>query len=244
MSTSASGGAGSASGARRVKAEGTALVVQPKAPQTAAIILMHGLGDTAHGWIDVASEVLSPALPYAKLILPTAATRPITINGGYPMPGWYDIASLSRSRAHEKCDGIDDSVARIQGLIDAEVAAGVPRERIVLAGFSQGGALALFTGLNQPGRLAGIVAMSAYLPLPEKVKPAPEALATPVLLCHGDADGVVPLDFGKDALARVKGAFVRGGGSGGGVRAGINRTASPLGGGTCNAGVIGIAWCW
>lgn len=170
---------------------------------------MHGLGDTAEGWIDVAAGLLARELPHVKFILPTAPVRPITLNGGYPMPGWYDIKSLSADRAKESCDGIADSQATILKFIADETAAGegkpgLAASRIALAGFSQGGAMSMFVGLNYPTTLAGMLVLSGYLPVPESVKPTPEALATPLLHCHGDADGVVPLAYGRDAHDRAK----------------------------------------
>jgi len=184
-----------------IKKSGSTLIVQPAAAHTATVVFMHGLGDTADGWVDTAASVFARALPHVKFILPTAETRPITINGGYPMPGWYDIKSLSAHRELESCDGIHDSRTRVLALVQQEQEVhGVPPGRVVLAGFSQGGAMSAFVGLNFPGPdpLAGIVVMSGYLPLPKEVKPSAAALRTPVLQCHGDEDAVVPLDYGRD----------------------------------------------
>lgn len=121
----------------------------------------------------------------------------------------YDIKSLSSDRTKESCDGIEESRATIMKLIAEETATGegkpgLAASRIALAGFSQGGAMSLFVGLNYPQTLAGMVVLSGYLPLPDSVKPTAEALATPLLHCHGDEDGVVPLAYGRDAHDRVK----------------------------------------
>ena len=129
------------------------VVVEPGVPATAAIIFMHGLGDTAHGWLDVATDVFGPALPHARIVLPTAHTKPVTINGGMPMPSWYDIESLSGDRSRERCAGIDDSRKRVHALIGQQLKAGIAESRIVLAGFSQGGAMSVFVGLDYPRRL-------------------------------------------------------------------------------------------
>ena len=125
---------------------------------TATIILMHGLGDTASGW-ESAAEMLSDQLPHVKFILPTAPTRPITLNMGMPMPGWYDIKTLgdtdNNSKLHDPCDGIDTSRSYILELLEKEHlgsgasdSTSIPYSRMMLAGFSQGGALGLYTGLQ------------------------------------------------------------------------------------------------
>ena len=199
-----------------VRREKGTIFLEPEAGATATVILMHGLGDTADGWEDAATEVLGPALPYARFILPTAPTRPITVNGGMPMPGWYDIESLGAGRSMEKAEGIGASRKRILGMVRGERDDGIPAERIVLAGFSQGGAMSLFTGLHFPGEesgshsrcgagsaaaaatnpahfaetLGGILVMSGYLPAPSELAPSPEGLRTPILFLHGTADGV------------------------------------------------------
>lgn len=113
-----------------------------------------------------------------------AALSPL--QGGAPMPSWYDIESLGGHRKLEKCAGIEDSVKRVRVLMQREVDAGVPLDRVVLAGFSQGGAMSIYTGLNTPETLAGIVVMSGYMPLPDKIAPTAAALATPVFQGHGD----------------------------------------------------------
>jgi predicted esterase len=185
------------------------LILDPrKGEADALVVLSHGLGDSAEGWIDTAANAIAPRLPSVRFVLPTAPTQPVTVNGGYAMPSWYDIESLGkgRDRTQEKAKGIEASQATLLKIIDDAKAKGIPPERIILAGFSQGGALSLFTGLSYPGRLGGIVVLSAYLPVPGQVKPHPAGatLDTPVLFCHGDEDDVVPLDAGRDAERRVK----------------------------------------
>lgn len=148
-----------ASAGHHVRREKGTIVVEPAGGgATATVILMHGLGDTADGWESSATDFFGPALPHARFILPTAASRPITVNGGMAMPGWYDIEALgsdlgapAAARARERAEGIISSRKRITSLIKAERDDGIPANRIVLAGFSQGGAMSLFTGLNFPG---------------------------------------------------------------------------------------------
>lgn len=198
----------SAGGGPRIRRAGTTLFVEPAggAAPSAIVMLMHGLGDTAEGWVDVAAGMLAKALPHALFILPTAADMPVTINGGERMPAWYDIRSLSAHRELETCEGLGASQARVAALLrDAREAHGVPHARVVLAGFSQGGAMALYAGLSSPQPLAGVVVMSGYLPRPDDVRPDAAALAaTPMLLAHGDRDAVVPLAYGHDAYERVR----------------------------------------
>ena len=139
-----------------------------------------------------------------KFVFPHAPVRPVTLNNGYPMRAWYDIVSLSRTGPQDT-PGIRESAQRIDALLDAEIAAGIASQRIVLAGFSQGCAMALHTGLRFHAPLAGVVGLSGYLPVESTL--AAEASAanrkTPVLLAHGNFDPVVTYAFGvaaRDAL--------------------------------------------
>ena len=186
---------------------------------TALVIVSHGLGDSANGWVDTIHQYISPKLPHVRFVLPTAPEQPVTVNGGMPSNSWYDIEALGRaaaSRAHEKCKGIDISEKTILSLIEqhrkprtqAAKDAGaldIPLSKVVLMGFSQGAALSLYTGLRMSDRLGGIVAMSGYLPLAPSFSSVNENVkSTPVLFCHGDEDTVVPIEWAKDAEANVK----------------------------------------
>ena len=182
-------------------------ILGPRQGATSAVILCHGLGDTSEGWTDTVRHALLPALPHTRFILPTAVTQPVTINGGMPCPSWYDIESLSASRSLEKCVGLEASVSRLQALVAAQVASGIPESRIALVGFSQGGALSLYTALTWPGAvpLAGVHVLSGYLPRPAGIAPTAATLQrTPVRLYHGSADAVVPLLAAQDAEARCR----------------------------------------
>lgn len=182
------------------------LVVDPIKRHTASMIIVHGLGDSAHGWIDVA-EQLSGALPHVKFILPSATDKPVTMNGGMHMPSWYDIKNLGNNRALETCDGLEDSVQVIKQLIDDEhTKSGIPYDRIVLSGFSQGGAMSLWTGLQIDERLAGVISMSGYLPRAHQFKMTDRAKDTPVLFCHGTSDPVVQYSWAQAAHEAVKAA--------------------------------------
>lgn len=172
---------------------------------SATIVLMHGLGDSADGWVDSAQD-LALKLPYCKFILPTAGQLPVTLNGGHRMNAWYDIVGLD-DRAGESCEGIDASVERVRGILAAEAALGIPYNRMLLAGFSQGGALALFTGLQGPieQRLAGVLILSGYCPGYSKFRLTPGLEDLPVLHCHGTADPVVRHEWAVKTKEHVMG---------------------------------------
>jgi len=186
---------------------------------TALVIVSHGLGDSANGWIDTIHQYVAPKLPTVRFVLPTAPLQPVTVNGGMPSNSWYDIESLGRqaaTRKHEKCKGIEISENKLLSLIEEHrkprtqtaMLSGtvdIPYNHIFLMGFSQGAALSLYTGLRMNQRLGGIIAMSGYLPLAPSFTTLQEMVKdTPILLCHGDEDTVVPLDWAKDAESNVK----------------------------------------
>jgi predicted esterase len=136
---------------------------------------------------------LAKELPHLKFILPTAPTRPVTMNMGMPMPSWYDITGLDE-RANENCKGLEESVQTIRGILEREHAStSLPYHRMVLCGFSQGAALSVFTGMQLPNKLAGIVMLSGYLPAASKFHIQGGLEDTPILHLHGTADLLVPL---------------------------------------------------
>ena len=182
----------------------TEVRLEPEAAANAAIIWLHGLGADGYDFVPIVPELKLPAAVSARFLFPHAEVRPVTINGGMRMRAWYDILGFDRSDAQDEA-GIRASAARVDALIDAQVAGGVPHGRIVLAGFSQGGAIALHVGLRRREALAGVMALSTYLPLESTVaaEATPAGRATPVLMCHGAQDPVVTLDRGtrsRDAL--------------------------------------------
>jgi lysophospholipase-2 len=204
------------------------IVLTPRneSAQSACIIICHGLGDTADGWIDTAGHMAS-SLPYIKFILPTAPRRRVTMNMGMVMPAWYDITGLDK-RSNEQCDGIDASRARLVKLMEDEMTmTGLPRSRILLAGFSQGGALSLYTGMqlspsstgaagdgniNTP--LAGIVIMSGYLPHSSGFTITPGLEHTPIFHGHGESDPLIKVEYARESCNLVTN---NGGGKGGGA---------------------------
>jgi phospholipase/carboxylesterase len=158
----------------------------------AAIVWMHGLGADGHDFAPIVPE-LTLAVP-VRFVFPHAPMRAVTINGGAVMRAWYDIRAVGGER-REDGDGVRASQKEIEALIARERGRGIPPSRLVLAGFSQGGAMALHTGLRHPERLGGILALSCALPLADQL--ADEAAAAnrdvPILMAHGTHDDVIPL---------------------------------------------------
>lgn len=172
---------------------GTLTIHPADGTHSATVILMHGLGDSAEGLSDLAENWML-ALPHIKFILPTASVMPVTLNGGMPMTAWYDIVGLD-DRASESCNGIEASVQRVRDILSSEHSnVGMPYSRMMLAGFSQGGAMSLFTGLQLPDteqKLAGLMVMSGYLPAASQFKLTAGFESVPVRHVHGSADPVV-----------------------------------------------------
>jgi phospholipase/carboxylesterase len=161
----------------------------------ASIIILHGLGADGNDFVPVAHELDLAAVGPVRFVFPHAPTRPVTINGGYVMRAWYDILGLDSHQQREDEAGLRESQALVEGLIAKEKARGVPARRIVLAGFSQGCAMTLMTGLRHDERLAGLVGLSGYLPLAAKAEAERHGAnrETPVFLAHGSADPVIPI---------------------------------------------------
>ena len=174
---------------------------------TAAVIWLHGLGADGNDFAPIVPELDLGGCPPIRFVFPHAPAIPVTINGGYVMPAWYDILGVNLvDRQDDK--GIQKSEWAIQALIQHEVDRGIPHARIVLAGFSQGCAMALHTGLRLPHRLAGIMALSGYLPLADRFPSERHAAnaTTPIFMAHGTQDPVVVLQRGedsRDALAKL-----------------------------------------
>lgn len=184
-----------------------AVVLNPSTPATSAVIWLHGLGADGFDFVPIVNELrLSPALS-TRFIFPHATPRPVTINNGFVMRAWYDIKGFGPERAEDDV-GIRESDGVVRKYIEQQIAQGIPASKILLAGFSQGGAIAFQTGLRYPQRLAGIMALSTYLPLRGSVaSEASEANRdVPILMCHGSHDGVVPPSLGegsRDALMKL-----------------------------------------
>ena len=174
------------------------VVLEPTTTADAAVIWLHGLGADGYDFVPIVQELRLPATMAVRFIFPHAAPRPVTINNGFVMRAWYDITSLGPDRKEDDV-GIRESATVVNQCVQQQNARGVESKRIVIAGFSQGGAIALQAGLRYPERIAGIMALSTYLPLRDAV--AAEATQAnrdvPILMCHGLRDDVVPAALGK-----------------------------------------------
>jgi phospholipase/carboxylesterase len=181
--------------------------VQTTPAPDAVVILLHGLGADGYDFVPVVRELEAHGAPAARYVFPHAPTMPVTINGGYVMRAWYDILGTDLVRREDE-KGIRASHGQVEALIEREAARGVPRARIVLAGFSQGGAITLHVGLRQREPLAGLIALSCYLPLAESfgTEAAPESARVPIFLAHGTSDPVVPLARGRASREQLAAA--------------------------------------
>jgi len=168
-----------------------------------SIIWLHGLGASGEDFVPVAQELHLPQA--VRFIFPHAPARPVTLNGGYVMPAWYDIVS-SEIGAAQDAAGIAASRHEIEKLIAHEIARGIVPAHILVAGFSQGGAVALHTGLHAHARLGGILALSTYLPLADTTRAADigHSRDTPIFMAHGLQDPVVPYTLGRQSAAYLQ----------------------------------------
>lgn len=177
-----------------------AVVMEPAVKANAAVIWLHGLGADGHDFVSIVPELGLPKDHAIRFVFPHAPIRAVTINNGMKMRAWYDILSLTRMEKQDEV-GIKDSERIVHGFIQRELDAGVPAHRIIIAGFSQGGAITLYTALRYPKTLGGVLALSTYLPLADKL--AAEACAanraTPILMCHGEFDPMLPYALGENS---------------------------------------------
>lgn len=159
-----------------------------------AVIWMHGLGADGNDFVPLVQELDLTGLPGIRFIFPHAKTMPVTINSGYVMRAWYDIVGTDIARREDET-GLRASQADVEALIAREKARGIPAERIILAGFSQGCAMTLQTGLRHDEKLAGLLCLSGYVPLADKIsnERSEASLKTPIFLVHGTHDGVIPV---------------------------------------------------
>ena len=180
------------------------VVVEPSRPATAAVVWLHGLGADGHDFEPVAAEIARGGLDDVRYVFPHAPVRPVTINGGMAMRAWYDITGPELDRRADE-EGVRESAGIARALVDEQIARGIAGERIVLAGFSQGGAIALHAGLRFPFRVAGILALSTYLPAAKSL--AAEAHSSnrdvPIFLAHGSQDPVVALALSERSRAAM-----------------------------------------
>ena len=177
------------------------LVVEPSGTHDASIIWMHGLGASAYDFVDMPRLINRPG---TRWIFPNAPVRPVTLNNGWKMPSWFDIRYLAgESEGERECPiEAQESSEMIGNMIEAEHAKGIPYDRIALIGFSQGGAMSLYTGCRFPHRIAGMACLSGYLLFPEQHLNASSDVnrKTPILLCHGTRDDMVPFTSGEQSV--------------------------------------------
>ena len=170
--------------------------VEPDRPADAAVVLLHGLGADGHDFEGVVPALQLPERPAIRWVFPHAPVRPVTINGGYRMRAWFDIMGFDRT-ARQDLSGIRAADEAVGALVRRERERGVRPDRLVLAGFSQGGALGLHAGLRQPDRLAGILALSTYLLMQSSLAAErhPANAAVPIFMAHGTDDPVIGLSL-------------------------------------------------
>lgn len=183
----------------------TTVEIEPAGAVRSSVIWMHGLGADAHDFEPIVPELRLPKELGVRFVFPNAPIRPVTVNGGMRMRAWYDVLSMDLPR-QEDPDGVYASEQAIYQLLEREKQRGVSADRIVLAGFSQGGAMALHAALRYPDRLAGILALSCYLPLAAKLNNdrRPANQQTPIFMAHGDYDSVIPLRYGQQSAELLK----------------------------------------
>jgi len=183
-----------------------AIEIETAPNPTHVVIWLHGLGADGHDFEPIVPELVDRSWPALRFVFPHAPVRPVTINGGMQMRAWYDITGMEIAQRQDE-RGMRVSIVQIEELIAREVARGIPGSNILLAGFSQGGAIVLAAGVRHAQKLGGIVALSTYLPMAEKT--AAEASAAnrdiPVFFGHGTFDPVVPLVLGEMSRNQLQG---------------------------------------
>lgn len=169
------------------------------------VLWLHGLGADGHDFAPIVPELVRPHWPSLRFVFPHAPMRGVTINNGMRMRAWYDIRDMNLANRADEA-GVDESVAQTEALIDRETARGIPASRLLLAGFSQGGAIALATALRREQPLAGVIALSTYLPMVERLVKETTATAhtQPLFMAHGQFDPMVPYAGGDFSARKLR----------------------------------------
>lgn len=177
-----------------------AVIIEPAGDPQAVVIWLHGLGADGYDFEPIVPELGLPPTANIRFIFPHAPKIPVTVNGGYVMRAWYDIAATDLGEQQD-VDGIKRSQQQLNSLIEAEIARGIPADKIVLAGFSQGGAIVLQAGLRYPQRLGGIMVLSSYVPLAETLAAEKHSANqdVPIFYGHGEQDDVIPISFARQS---------------------------------------------
>ena len=176
--------------------------VETAANPRGSVIWLHGLGADGHDFEPIIPELRLPGSLALRFVFPHAPVRPVTLNGGMAMRAWYDIISLDREGPVDEA-GINESSVILGSLIEREKQRGIDRDRIVVAGFSQGGAIAINTVLQARGKLAGLLSLSAWLALPGAADGDGYDTSLPVFMAHGQFDPMVPMQYGKSSAERL-----------------------------------------
>lgn len=179
--------------------------VETAASPDASVIWLHGLGADGHDFEPIIPELRLPGSLRLRFVFPHAPVRPVTLNGGMAMRAWYDIYSLDREGPVDEA-GITDSTAMLEALITREEERGIDSERIVVAGFSQGGVIAINTVLKSQRKLAGLIALSTWMALTSAAEGDIFDTSLPVFMAHGQFDPVIPMQFGKTSAERLASA--------------------------------------
>lgn len=180
------------------------LVVETAENPQASVIWLHGLGADGHDFEAIVPQLLMPASIPIRFIFPDAPIRAVTINGGYMMRAWYDIYEEIAEDAQQDAEGIEASANMLHLMVEQEIARGIAPERIILAGFSQGGAIALYAGLHARQPLGGIMALSTYLPLADTITSTNSDYIPSVFMAHGSDDPVIPIEYAEWSKQRLK----------------------------------------
>lgn len=184
--------------------EQDAVIIEAKSEHKASVIWLHGLGADGHDFESIVPEMNLADDLGIKFIFPNAPIRPVTMNGGMSMRAWYDVKSPNL-RELEDVESIRESDTLIRNYIDAEIASGISADKIILAGFSQGGAITLHTGLRYPEPLGGLLALSTYLPLPKQLEAeASNHKDIQIMMAHGVADPVITIEQGRTSCQTLK----------------------------------------
>lgn len=179
--------------------------IEPEGEASAAVIWLHGLGANGHDFEPVVPELRLPGELAVRFVFPHAPAMPVTVNNGYVMPAWYDITEMSIGH-NVDTEGLLHSAGAIRALIDREVEGGIESRRIIIAGFSQGGAVGYQVALTYPEPLAGLLVLSGYFATAGSIRPEPANAELPIRLYHGTADPIVPESLGResrDALLKL-----------------------------------------
>lgn len=181
----------------------SAVIVEPTVTPTATVIWLHGLGSNGHDFEAILPELKLPSDAAIRFIFPHSPSIPVTVNGGMVMPAWYDILEMGAGRKLNTAQLLA-SADQVASLIDHEIASGIASHRIILAGFSQGGAVAYHVALRYPKKLAGLLALSTYFPTAENITVSPANQALPIEVMHGLYDPMVLPSMGRDAVVALQ----------------------------------------